>query len=32
MSFFEFYQSTLNLFNKPEMKNEKYEETDAAEP
>jgi len=32
MSFFEFYQSTFNLFNEPETKNEKYEEADADEP
>ena len=32
MSFFEFYQSTFNLFNKPEAKNEEYKEVDAAEP
>ena len=32
MSFFEFYQSTFNLFNKPETKNAEYEEADADEP
>ena len=32
MSFFEFYQSTFNLFNKPETKNEEYEEADDDEP
>ena len=31
MSFFEFYQSTFNLFNKPEAKNEGYKEADVAE-
>ena len=30
MTFFEFYQSTFNLFNKPETKNEEYEGADSA--
>ena len=30
MTFFEFYQSTFNLFNKPEGKNEEYKEADAS--